>query len=72
MGKKNKGNFINDIDYYKKLFPVNLAIQSFQRFVVFCPFANHTPIKLENNIFDSFVDDCKNTKKPNKYLKEAF
>lgn len=32
----------------------------------------HSSIKLENNIFDSFVDDCKNTKKPNKYLKEAF
>lgn len=33
---------------------------------------NHSNIKVENDIFDFFVDACENAKKPNKDLKEAF
>lgn len=33
---------------------------------------NHSNIKVENDIFDFFVESCENAKKPNKDLKEAF
>lgn len=33
---------------------------------------NHSSIKVENDIFDFFVESCENAKKPNKDLKEAF
>lgn len=33
---------------------------------------NHSNIKVENDIFDFFVDACENAKKTNNDLKEAF
>lgn len=33
---------------------------------------NHSSIKVENDIFDLFVNACDNAKKPNKALKDAF